>query len=137
MYSIQLLCGIYTAVVIGITGLVWAVLFKLRRRPVHPLVPALLGGLLQVGLAIPYGVAFAKAYARATGDHTANIGAGMLTFLCLVLAPFVGLGMFLLAYSIYPRRKRRKRQRYCRCGYDLTGNVSGICPECGSPVKKT
>lgn len=23
------------------------------------------------------------------------------------------------------------------CGYDLTGNVSGICPECGSVVRKT
>jgi hypothetical protein len=21
-----------------------------------------------------------------------------------------------------------------RCGYDLTGNVSGICPECGVPI---
>jgi len=21
------------------------------------------------------------------------------------------------------------------CGYDLTGNISGICPECGSRVK--
>jgi len=26
----------------------------------------------------------------------------------------------------------------CReCGYDLTGNVSGVCPECGSPVSST
>jgi len=23
------------------------------------------------------------------------------------------------------------------CGYDLTGNVSGRCPECGTPVGKT
>jgi hypothetical protein len=24
---------------------------------------------------------------------------------------------------------------YCReCGYDLTGNVSGVCPECGTPI---
>ncbi len=22
----------------------------------------------------------------------------------------------------------------CRCGYDLTGNVSGVCPECGTAV---
>lgn len=22
------------------------------------------------------------------------------------------------------------------CGYDLTGNVSGVCPECGTPVKR-
>ncbi len=22
---------------------------------------------------------------------------------------------------------------HCRCGYDLTGNTSGACPECGLP----
>jgi len=22
----------------------------------------------------------------------------------------------------------------CRCGYDLRGNVSGKCPECGTPI---
>lgn len=28
-------------------------------------------------------------------------------------------------------------QHACRrCGYDLTGNVSGTCPECGTPVPK-
>ncbi|UCC29745.1 MAG: hypothetical protein JSU86_16260 [Phycisphaerales bacterium] len=26
---------------------------------------------------------------------------------------------------------------YCRkCGYDLTGNVSGVCPECGTEIEK-
>ena len=23
-----------------------------------------------------------------------------------------------------------------RCSYDLTGNVSGICPECGTPIAR-
>lgn len=23
---------------------------------------------------------------------------------------------------------------HCRCGYDLTGNTSGVCPECGSEI---
>ena len=33
------------------------------------------------------------------------------------------------------RRKRQERRAkgLCeRCGYDLTGNVSGVCPECGT-----
>ena len=29
------------------------------------------------------------------------------------------------------RRRRRLRGRCLGCGYDLTGNVSGTCPECG------
>lgn len=33
------------------------------------------------------------------------------------------------------RRWRRRRKGYCvKCGYDLTGNVSGVCPECGEAV---
>jgi len=33
------------------------------------------------------------------------------------------------------RRWRRRRKGLClKCGYDLTGNESGVCPECGSVV---
>lgn len=31
------------------------------------------------------------------------------------------------------RSRRRRRGRCLRCGYDLTGNDSGRCPECGEP----
>ena len=35
------------------------------------------------------------------------------------------------------RRWRRRRKGWClSCGYDLTGNVSGVCPECGTEVKQ-
>ncbi len=33
------------------------------------------------------------------------------------------------------RRWRRRRKGLCaKCGYDLTGNVSGACPECGTAI---
>lgn len=33
------------------------------------------------------------------------------------------------------RRRRRSRQHLCvRCCYNLYGNVSGICPECGTAI---
>ena len=36
-----------------------------------------------------------------------------------------------------PWRRRPSRRGVCaRCGYDLTGNTSGTCPECGEPLYK-
>ena len=33
-------------------------------------------------------------------------------------------------------KDRRISPYHCqRCGYNLTGNVSGICPECGKPIQ--
>ena len=37
------------------------------------------------------------------------------------------------------RRKKRERRQilegHCReCGYNLTGNTSGVCPECGTKI---
>ena len=34
-------------------------------------------------------------------------------------------------------KRRQPREGRCRtCHYDLTGNTSGTCPECGSPIRK-
>ncbi len=53
----------------------------------------------------------------------------------------VPLWMLCVLFAAYPtvaficgplRRYRRRRKGMClKCGYDLTGNVSGVCPECG------
>jgi hypothetical protein len=34
------------------------------------------------------------------------------------------------------RRRRRTRGQCPGCGYDLTGNMSGLCPECGKAIAK-
>jgi hypothetical protein len=35
------------------------------------------------------------------------------------------------------RRRRRRRPGLCpHCGYDLTGNTSGVCPECGTAAAR-
>jgi hypothetical protein len=33
-------------------------------------------------------------------------------------------------------RKEPPEPGFCECGYDLTGNVSGRCPECGAAVRR-
>ena len=41
--------------------------------------------------------------------------------------------------EVFARGKGRGRDaRSCRrCDYDLTGNESGVCPECGTEIEKT
>lgn len=38
---------------------------------------------------------------------------------------------------LFRRLTRPRRSACARCGYDLTGNVSGICPECGRATDPT
>jgi len=46
--------------------------------------------------------------------------------------PAIGLALGLIALRV---RSRRLKTGVCaKCGYDLTGNVSGVCPECGTTL---
>ncbi len=41
------------------------------------------------------------------------------------------------APSLAKERQRRWRASHCKvCSYDLTGNESGVCPECGTKIEK-
>ena len=54
--------------------------------------------------------------------------------------------LLLISFAAYPsiafirgplRRYRRRKRGLClRCGYNLEGNVSGVCSECGEAVKE-
>lgn len=58
----------------------------------------------------------------------ADIAAGVTISLMLLLPVWA-------AYRFDQWRKRASQPGVCRkCGYDLTGNVSGVCPECGEKV---
>ena len=49
------------------------------------------------------------------------------------LVAFSGLLPVICALGL--RKGRRADERMCpSCAYDLTGNTSGVCPECGMPV---
>jgi hypothetical protein len=39
-----------------------------------------------------------------------------------------------LAWGAHRRRRRADSGLCIACGYDLHGNLSGVCPECGTPI---
>lgn len=47
--------------------------------------------------------------------------------------PLIYFAVALLSFAWF-RRRRSAKPGFCRCGYDLTGNTSGRCPECGVAV---
>ncbi len=51
----------------------------------------------------------------------------------LMLPTLAACGLLVFAgRRVYLRRRMRHEPNQCRsCGYDLTGNVTGRCPECG------
>lgn len=54
-----------------------------------------------------------------------------------VLAIGLALGGYFLGGRFGKRRDDRGAARRCRvCEYDLTGNQSGVCPECGSALSR-
>ena len=59
-----------------------------------------------------------------------------LVFCGTVLLWAFGPGIVLLFLHEHYRRMRLF-PRCLNCGYQLTGNTSGICPECGEPIEQT
>jgi hypothetical protein len=63
----------------------------------------------------------------------ANRVIGMpLWFVCGV----TGIGPLVWAIAWRRQRRRRTLDACAHCGYALTGNLSGRCPECGSPTSR-
>jgi hypothetical protein len=67
----------------------------------------------------------------------AGVIAGLFEAWPWVAAIAAGLAALIVPLHVIGRRAAL-RARYAaacpRCGYDLTGNLSGSCPECGAPV---
>jgi hypothetical protein len=73
---------------------------------------------------------------RTTGCWAINGKPHAVTRL-LVLPLWILLALVAGPTLLFWRIDRRIAPGHCECcGYNLTGNVSGICPECGTPVKR-
>ena len=91
---------------------------------------------VSLGLAVPFAVAGLVSLAAAVSGVVAEGGTW-------ATAVYGGLAAVWLGAAVGPfgRRwwrgrlgQRRVLDNLCpHCGYDLTGNVSGVCPECGDP----
>lgn len=63
-------------------------------------------------------------------SHLTQHRAGINGF--LLGGMFLGISGFLIVGRMLRQRRRQMKSRCLICGYDLTGNVSGRCSECGS-----
>ncbi len=66
----------------------------------------------------------------------ARLWQGYVYIPCWMPPVFLGIYPALLLILRRPlrRRYRRKHDLCMHCGYNLTGNTSGTCPECGTPT---
>ena len=71
--------------------------------------------------------------------HTTNYDRrGFGTFLAMIFGVPVYFVVMWRTKRRAARVELRRTNGLCvNCGYDLKGNVSGVCPECGEPVENS
>lgn len=68
-----------------------------------------------------------------TGIALAAVGRAPWWFWAAVVAPLIPMAFAAHKAVSRVRRDQRISEGRCgHCGYDLAGNVSGVCPECGA-----
>ena len=74
-------------------------------------------------------------FSRSAGGlrHALVVGTWAKGFTLGLVYPFAAVALSTLL--LWRFRPKPPRPGHCRCGYDLTGNTSGVCPECGVEVK--
>jgi hypothetical protein len=87
-------------------------------------------------LPLGFSVPLAKRMPSFRGGRYTDANGGQGSALIVDLPLWIPLLLFSVPTVILWRQERRRISGGgCRnCGYNLTGNVSGTCPECGTPV---
>jgi len=80
------------------------------------------------------GVALIAAFLLSPGQSFPLISIILLPLLLCVAFSTALLWLRTHRHTVSIRRMRRGQ--CSKCGYDLTANTSGICPECGTPIPK-
>ncbi len=88
------------------------------------------------GRALPWNRNFGLIWPEGWSDSDGAFGPPAAQYILPLWLPFVAVGGP-TAFLIWRDRRRRIPPGHCQsCGYNLTGNTSGICPECGTPIPK-
>lgn len=69
--------------------------------------------------------------ARGLGIRRGTEGPLILVIFLIVVVP----GWFWWRMGRAERDRRANSNQCLKCGYDLYGNVSGVCPECGRSIR--
>jgi hypothetical protein len=70
------------------------------------------------------------------GSSTGSPAVQVIGGLIMIGSPLVAF--CLMVFGDHKDENSSNPPGFCRaCGYNLTGNVSGRCPECGTPIKGT
>ncbi len=93
-------------------------------------------------LAVPYQIPMMRDWAGfGFRKHTAQHDDGRMWSSREACAPIWAIVVILWSYPMVilvrwaGRRLHRNKNLICaRCCYNLTGNISGVCPECGRPI---
>lgn len=91
--------------------------------------------LVTVGIVLPVAVPLLGYNAR---EGWAAVWGTPLIYLLFITVPVGGV---MLAFSTLQLQRgrlvlRKKRHLCKQCGYNLTGNTSGLCPECGASIER-
>ncbi len=109
---------------VGITyGEVW--LLRIQPLPSSPNIHT------TVQYALPAGGAAARNYGLVLPTCNKGPVGPYSTFHVSVPIWLLLLAIGLPTCALYFRRRRRRPGHCVQCDYDLTGNVTGVCPECG------
>ena len=73
--------------------------------------------------------------ALAAGLTYRSIHAAAVSFVIALFVAGLAAPLAVIVILISARRSRSSRAECPRCGYNLTGNRSGRCPECGRPLE--
>jgi len=93
------------------------------------------GGPMTFAVRVETGYGFGL-HGRWSGASTWRAG-GTTAYCWYPLWPALPVVVIPTALLWFVDRRRRILPGHCqKCGYNLTGNVSGRCPECGQPVER-